>query len=113
MVVDWHNLREVVNAVAGRWRLPILVVLAEGPQRFGELEHAVGDGVTRSRLSSALLYLTQAGLVTGTVLRDAPPRVVVYEITAAGADLVVALSPLTVWHQRYAAITLPGRPRSP
>jgi DNA-binding HxlR family transcriptional regulator len=77
----------------------VLGNLSEGPAGFRELARAV-DGISDSMLSTRLLELTEAGLVTRTV-DDGPPLSVAYELTDAGRALIPALAQISQWAEEH------------
>jgi len=87
--------RLVLNHVTSKWGVLVLVALAEGTRRWGELRRAVG-GISEKMLAQTLQTLERDGLV----LRDAKPVVpphVEYSLTDLGEGLVERLVPLVVW----------------
>ncbi|MFE3635679.1 helix-turn-helix domain-containing protein [Streptomyces cellostaticus] len=91
-------VREVLDRVAGKWSVQILVAAAAGPLRFTELERAI-EGISRRMLSLTLRHLERDGLVTRTVHATVPPRVE-YEVTSVADDLLPALRRLAHWAER-------------
>lgn len=81
--------RAAFEVVTGRWASLILLALAEGPHRFGELRRRV-QGVSEKMLSQALHGLEREGLLTRTDHGTVPPRVD-YALTALGADVAYRL----------------------
>src|SRR6266545_3447682 len=77
---DACPVREVLDRVAGKWSVQIIVAAAHGPIRFTELE--------------------RDGLVTRTVHPTVPPKVE-YELTPIARELHATLLSLTDWAERY------------
>ncbi|HUR01058.1 MAG TPA: helix-turn-helix domain-containing protein [Nonomuraea sp.] len=71
---------EVLDRVAGKWSIGILVAAARGPVRFSELE--------------------RDGLLVRTVYPSVPPKVE-YILTDAAKELHDALLALTAWAERH------------
>lgn len=88
-------LGEAVQRVGDRWTLLVVDALLIGPRRFNDL---VGDlpGIAPNILSHRLRHLEREALVVASPYSDRPPRYV-YELTAAGRDLVGVLRLLTEW----------------
>lgn len=84
--------RAAFEVVTGRWSSLVLLALAEGPHRFGELRRRV-QGVSEKMLSQALHGLEREGLLTRFDHGTVPPRVD-YELTALGADVARRLREL-------------------
>jgi DNA-binding HxlR family transcriptional regulator len=100
-VVNAHAcpVREVLDRVAGKWSVQILVAAAHGPIRFTELERGI-DGISRRMLTLTLRQLERDGLVTRTVHPTVPPKVE-YELTPMAGELYATLLSLTDWAERH------------
>ncbi|MGW2935099.1 winged helix-turn-helix transcriptional regulator [Streptomyces sp. NPDC001156] len=100
-VVNAHAcpVREVLDRVAGKWSVQILVAAAHGPIRFTELERSI-EGISRRMLTLTLRNLERDGLVTRTVHPTVPPKVE-YELTPIAEELHATLLSLTDWAERY------------
>ncbi|WP_177235661.1 helix-turn-helix domain-containing protein [Streptomyces sp. MUSC 14] len=88
-------IREVLDRVAGKWSVQILVAAAHGPIRFTELERGI-EGISRRMLTLTLRNLERDGLVTRTVHPTVPPKVE-YELTPVAKELNDTLRRLTDW----------------
>ncbi|MEV6168641.1 helix-turn-helix domain-containing protein [Streptomyces sp. NPDC051954] len=99
-VVNAHAcpVREVLDRVAGKWSVQILVAAAHGPIRFTELERSI-EGISRRMLTLTLRNLERDGLVTRTVHPTVPPKVE-YELTPVARELHETLQRLTDWAER-------------
>ncbi|MGW0759068.1 winged helix-turn-helix transcriptional regulator [Streptomyces sp. NPDC002814] len=99
-VVNAHAcpVREVLDRVAGKWSVQILVAAAHGPIRFTELERSI-EGISRRMLTLTLRNLERDGLVTRTVHPTVPPKVE-YELTQVARELHETLQSLTDWAER-------------
>jgi DNA-binding HxlR family transcriptional regulator len=99
-VVNAHAcpVREVLDRVAGKWSVQILVAAAHGPIRFTELERGI-EGISRRMLTLTLRNLERDGLVTRTVHPTVPPKVE-YELTPVARELYDTLLRLTDWAER-------------
>ncbi|MEU6352635.1 helix-turn-helix domain-containing protein [Streptomyces sp. NPDC047072] len=99
-VVNAHAcpVREVLDRVAGKWSVQILVAAAHGPIRFTELERGI-EGISRRMLTLTLRNLERDGLVTRTVHPTVPPKVE-YELTPVARELHETLLRLTDWAER-------------
>jgi DNA-binding HxlR family transcriptional regulator len=92
-------LIEVLDRVAGKWSIAILVAAAEGPIRFTELERAV-PGISRRMLTLNLRRLERDGLVIRTVYPTVPPKVE-YSLTDIARELQESLGNLVEWAERH------------
>ncbi|MEU6197145.1 helix-turn-helix domain-containing protein [Streptomyces sp. NPDC047061] len=99
-VVNAHAcpVREVLDRVAGKWSVQILVAASHGPIRFTELERGI-EGISRRMLTLTLRNLERDGLVTRTVYPTVPPRVE-YALTPVALELHETLLRLTDWAER-------------
>ncbi|MEU6087226.1 helix-turn-helix domain-containing protein [Streptomyces sp. NPDC047085] len=91
-------VREVLDRVAGKWSVQILVAAAQGPVRFTELERGI-EGISRRMLTLTLRNLERDGLVKRTVYATVPPKVE-YELTPVALELHETLQRLTDWAER-------------
>ncbi|MFJ7248292.1 winged helix-turn-helix transcriptional regulator [Kitasatospora sp. NPDC098652] len=100
--------RELFAELADKWSMLILMSLSAcGPQRFSELQRAVG-GVSRKMLTQSLRSLERSGLVLRTVFPETPPRVV-YDLLPLGRELAGLVAPLGRWTERRAGQMLAAR----
>jgi len=92
-------VHEVLDRVAGKWSILIIVSVARGPIRFTELERSI-DKISRRMLTLTLRNLERDGLLTRTVYPTAPPKVE-YELTPIARELHESLLTLTFWAERH------------
>jgi len=92
-------VREVLDRVAGKWSILIVVAAARGPIRFTELERTI-DGISRRMLTLTLRHLERDGLLKRTVHPTVPPKVE-YELTPIARELHASLLSLTDWAERH------------
>ncbi|MFF3705200.1 winged helix-turn-helix transcriptional regulator [Streptomyces phaeochromogenes] len=92
-------VQEVLDRVAGKWSVMIIVAAAHGPIRFTELERSI-EGISRRMLTLTLRNLERDGLVTRTVHPTVPPKVE-YELTPVARELHASLLGLTDWAERH------------
>lgn len=92
---DACPVRNVLNAVTGKWRLLILLALMDGPERFSSLKRLIGD-VTQRVLTEALRGLEREGYLTREV-RPGPPIEVHYALTPAGREIAELFLPMVSW----------------
>ncbi|WP_203593957.1 helix-turn-helix domain-containing protein [Streptomyces sp. SID9124] len=94
-------LTEVLDHVAGKWSIGILVAAAHGPVRFTELERAI-TGISRRMLTLNLRKLERDGLLVRTVYPTVPPKVE-YGLTPMARELHATLAGLVGWAERHRA----------
>ncbi|MFJ9668257.1 winged helix-turn-helix transcriptional regulator [Streptomyces sp. NPDC101219] len=92
-------LVEVLDHVAGKWSISILVAAAPGPIRFTELERSV-EGISRRMLTLNLRRLERDGLLKRTVHPTVPPKVE-YALTPMARELHAYLTGLVDWAERH------------
>jgi DNA-binding HxlR family transcriptional regulator len=102
-------LAEVIDHVAGKWSIGVLVAAAAGPVRFTELERAI-HGISRRMLTLTLRKLERDGLLHRCVYPTVPPKVE-YTLTDMAKELHETLHRLTDWAERHRADITMARAR--
>jgi DNA-binding HxlR family transcriptional regulator len=87
--------RVLLDQVADKWSMMVLVVLDGGPQRFNAIKRGL-EGVTQKALTQCLRRLERNGLVARRVIA-ASPIAVEYEITPLGRTLQPPFKALYAW----------------
>jgi DNA-binding HxlR family transcriptional regulator len=87
--------RQLLDRIADKWTVLILLTLANGSQRFGALKRHIG-GISQKMLSQTLKSLERDGLIDRTVEHTAPIAVT-YAITPLGRSLTVSLRGVIEW----------------
>src|SRR3979490_245209 len=72
-------IKDALDALNGKWKLPIIIVLMEGPRRFKDLQRTV-TGITPKLLSKELKELELNEFVKRTVY-DTMPVAIEYSLT--------------------------------
>jgi DNA-binding HxlR family transcriptional regulator len=93
--------RRVLDRVADKWAVLILILLADGTKRFNALKRMIG-GVSQKMLSQTLKSLERDGLVSRRVIPTVPVTVE-YSITPLGRTLHAAVDPLRIWAETHIA----------
>jgi DNA-binding HxlR family transcriptional regulator len=112
---DWNVLsvtcpsRTSLARIANKWTAMIVIVLARGRTRFGDLKNAV-EGISGKVLTETLRDLERDGLVSRHVYAEVPPRVE-YELTDLGRTLQAPLGALGQWAEAHIAEVLVARDR--
>lgn len=91
--------RTVLDRIGDRWTVLVVICLADGAMRFGELDRRI-DGISQKMLTQTLRGLERDGLVTRTVHPEVPPRVE-YELTESGRTLTEPLAALDTWARAH------------
>jgi DNA-binding HxlR family transcriptional regulator len=98
---------QVIDDIADKWTIGILVATAHGPIRFTELERAV-NGISRRMLTLNLRKLERDGLLTRKVYPTVPPKVE-YNATPIARELYESLVGMTAWAERHRAAIAAAR----
>ncbi|MCY1220971.1 putative HTH-type transcriptional regulator YtcD [compost metagenome] len=96
-------INDTINAISGKWKLPIIGSLLYGKTRFKELERVIPK-ITPRMLSKELKDLEINGLITRTVI-DTIPVTVEYQLTKSGEDFKRVLDIMVDWgmqHRKFA-----------
>lgn len=99
-------LNDTLNAISGKWKLPIIGALTYGRKRFGELQREI-PGITPRMLSKELKDLEANGMVRRTVY-DTIPVSVIYELTASGKSFGKVLDVMVEWGQHHRRTVIRG-----
>ena len=87
--------RAVLQHVTSRWGVLVLLVLAEGTQRFSGLRRRIG-GVSEKMLAQTLQWLEGDGLVDRREFPVVPPHVE-YTLTPLGVEAAERVRGLADW----------------
>src|SRR5438034_10192017 len=85
--------------VCGKWTLLLIRDLAEGSQRFCELERSL-HGISPRTLSLRLRALEENGIVERRTYPEVPPRVE-YALTDKGSALVPLIEDMRAYGRRW------------
>lgn len=88
-------VRDVIDHLGDKWSTLLIMVLAQGPQRFNAIKRAVPD-ISQRMLTQTLRDLQRDGLITRQVFPTQPPSVE-YRLSAMGTSLLEPLSVLVAW----------------
>ena len=89
-------IRYAIDVVGGKWKLPIICMLAGGlPIRYSSIKRKL-TGVTNMMLSQSLKELEAAGIVHREQYNEVPPRVE-YTLTDKGKSIIPPLVKLAEW----------------
>lgn len=88
-------VRDALDILSGKWKLPILIALSFGNKRFGQMSKEIPQ-ITDKMLSKELRELEMNKLVKRTVY-DSVPVVVEYSLTEYGKTLDSLIDELHKW----------------
>ncbi|TSJ38888.1 helix-turn-helix transcriptional regulator [Mucilaginibacter corticis] len=89
------GIRDAVYVLNGKWKLPLIFTLTEGPKRFKDIQRSLGD-ITPKILSKELKELELNEFVVRTVYSTTPVTVI-YELTPYSKSLKQVLHELRDW----------------
>ncbi|MEI6487425.1 MAG: helix-turn-helix domain-containing protein [Bacteroidota bacterium] len=88
-------VRDALDILSGKWKLPIIISLTFGNKRFSEMKKEI-PGITDRMLSKELRDLEVNQLVKRTVY-DSVPVIVEYSMTHDGKSLEPLIDELRDW----------------
>lgn len=97
-------VRDALDTLSGKWKLPIIVALFFGNKRFKELEREV-NGITGKMLSKELKALETNLLVKREVF-DTSPVIIEYSLTKYGESLEKLITELYHWGEIHRKIII-------
>ena len=101
---DLMAVKDALEALRGSWKLQILIVLFDGPQRFKEITQRI-KGISDKMLSKELKELEENALVTRTVHDTFPPKVE-YQVTAHAKTLGDVITALKHWGRLHRKVVI-------
>jgi DNA-binding HxlR family transcriptional regulator len=96
---DQCPTRMVLDRVADKWAILLLLRLLDGPTRFNQLHRDI-RGISHKVLSQTLKKLERDGLLTRHVFATVPVTVE-YRVTALGETLCDTISRVRVWAETH------------
>ena len=92
-------VRDALDILSGKWKLPIIIALSFGNKRFKELSHEIPN-ITDKMLSKELRDLEINQLIKRTVY-DSVPVTIEYSMTPYGQSLEKVIEELRVWGTQH------------
>lgn len=92
-------IQDTLYVLGGKWKLPIIIALFNGPQRFRELQRSL-ESITPKVLSKELKDLELNEFLTRTVYPTTPVTVE-YELTEYSRTLGDLLSAMRDWGEQH------------
>lgn len=92
-------VRDALDVLNGKWKLPILISLTLRKKRFGEMAKEIPK-ITDRMLSKELRELELHGLIKRTVY-DTIPVVIEYSVTEYGHSLDSVIVELRKWGMQH------------
>jgi DNA-binding HxlR family transcriptional regulator len=97
-------IRDALNVLEGRWKIPIVASLFFKSKRFKEISRDL-DGVSDKVLSNELKDLESNKIISRKVFDYFPPRVE-YSITEHGKSLGILVEEVYKWGQYHRKIVI-------
>jgi DNA-binding HxlR family transcriptional regulator len=94
-------VRDALDVVNGKWKLPIIIALSFGPKRFTEIAKEV-EGITDRMLSRELKDLELNGLIERNIEESYPVKVT-YSLTTYSKSLNQIIESLRIWGVKHRA----------
>lgn len=91
-------LEIAVNAISGKWKVPIVWRINQGEKRPSEMLRGIAT-VDRRVLNQQLSEMVSDGILTKKSFNELPPRVE-YSLTPLGESLVDVLWKLNSWGEK-------------
>lgn len=88
-------VRDALDILSGKWKIPIIIALTFGTKRFGQIAKEI-PGITDKMLAKELRDLEQNELVRRTV-HDSYPVVIDYSLTPYAKSLRSVIEELRSW----------------
>jgi DNA-binding HxlR family transcriptional regulator len=102
-------VRDVLDQISGKWTTLLMIVLADAPHRFSDLQRAVPD-ISKRMLTQTLRDLERNGLITRHVFPTKPPSVE-YRLAPLGQSMLAPLAGLVEWAEASHASIQAARAR--
>lgn len=92
-------VRDALYVLNGKWKIPVIAALINGPLRFNELQQVLGN-ISPKVLSNELRELELNELLTRRVIASVPVTVI-YELTDYSKSLSGVLTHLRMWGEQH------------
>ena len=92
-------IRDALEVIQGKWRIPIIISLTHGNKRFGLIKQDIGD-ISPKMLAQELKRLESSLLISKTLL-DPNTANFEYELTSLGQSLSNLLDELLAWGSHF------------
>ena len=97
-----NSIELALNIIGGKWKIPIIWLLKDNPQRYGELKKSL-KLITHKMLTQQLRELEKSEIISRKVFREIPPKVE-YSLTLLGKSVVPILDLLSDWGEEYRSV---------
>ena len=97
--VSLNAVKDALYVLNGKWKLPLILSLQDGPKRFNEIQKSLGE-ITPKILSKELKDLELNEFVLRKVYSTTPVTVT-YELTEYSGSLEKVLNELRNWGMQH------------
>jgi len=106
-----NAVKDALYVLNGKWKLPLIVALSNGPKRFNDIQRALGD-ITPKILSKELRELELNEFVERKVFSTFPVTVT-YELTSYSDSLGSIIEALSTWGTKHRQRIVETRKQEP
>ncbi len=100
---EFNNSVELsLNIIGGKWKIPIIWSLKDGPMRYGDLKRSLRK-VTHKMLTQQLRELESDEIIIRKVFSEVPPKVE-YSLTLLGKSAIPIIDMLQEWGEGYRSV---------
>jgi DNA-binding HxlR family transcriptional regulator len=92
-------VKDTLYVLNGKWKLPLIVALQNGPKRFGDIQRSL-DGITPKILSKELKELELNDFLERKVF-STTPITIMYELTPYSESLNKVIEELKNWGLKH------------
>ena len=93
------NVLDALYVLGGKWKLPLILSLIDGPKRFNEIQHDL-KGISPKILANELKNLELNEFVERKVYATTPVTII-YEATEHSTTLRKVLQELSIWGEQH------------
>lgn len=93
------SVREALDLISGKWKLPIIISIAAGNARFTDIQVSI-PGITPKVLAKELKELEHHRLVKRTIIEDYPVKIR-YEKADYADTLAPVIQALRFWGLKH------------
>jgi len=106
-----NSVKDALYVLSGKWKLLLMVALAEGPMRFKDLQRSLVD-ITPKMLSKELRELELNDMIERKVFNTVPVTIT-YELTEYSDTVQPIIEALKVWGEQHRERLVKGRRTEP
>lgn len=102
---DWLDAQPALEVLDGKWTLPIMDEIHQGPRRHRDLAQSLAPRVSNKVLTATLRRLEQHQLITRQTAED---HTVTYALAPLGQSLHPLIAALSRWSREHRGQLPPG-----